>query len=330
MRLVGTALLAALALSLSAQPLLAQDTAPAGKGYVFHSIEPNAQQAQQTQQTETIGSYKFHPVRAAGTAETPAAARPSGKLSEGTYFLKGDYYASYAENAWRILTGPLRYDQDDWINVAIVAGVAGGLMALDTTIRDFAQDDVRSTTTNDISDMISKLGDTKSLALTGIGSYALFEVFDMKREKSASLLALESLTLSALVIEGLKTVTSRQRPNKSDSAFDFQGLGSFGDNTSFPSGHAGNAFAVASVISEVYGDENPWVPWVSYGLASGVALSRVNDNKHWASDVFLGSALGLFIGKMVVRYNPFLENQGIALLPFASDGAQGVELSMKF
>lgn len=84
------------------------------------------------------------------------------------------------------------------------------------------------------------------------------------------------------------------------------------------------------MIPEVYGDDNSWVPWLSYGTATGVALSRINSNKHWASDVFLGSALGLLIGEMVARYNPLLEEQGIAFKPFAADGAQGVAMSMRF
>jgi membrane-associated phospholipid phosphatase len=125
-------------------------------------------------------------------------------------------------------------------------------------------------------------------------------------------------------------VTGRERPNESDSAYDFKGPGGNGTNASFPSGHAGNAFAVASVMSEVYGDNNPWVPWLAYGVAGGVALSRINDNKHWASDAFLASALGFFIGKMVTRYNPFLEKNGVAMRPFAQDGAQGISLAVKF
>ena len=334
LRLAGIALLAALALPLAAQPATAQQaksaTAAPTAAYVFQPVQPAQQAAQPLQQPKPANSYQFRPLPAPVASDRAQDDRAKGKLKDGIYALKGDYYFSYAENAWRIVTGPLRYDAGDWLNVAIVAGITGGLMALDETIRDFSQDDVRSSTGDDISDAIYYLGSTKPLFYTGVGSYALFELLDMKREKAASLMALESLILTALLTEGIKTATSRERPNESDSAYDYLGVGSPGDNSAFPSGHASNAFAVASVIAEVYGDDNPWVPWASYGLASGVALSRVNDNKHWASDVFLGSALGLFIGKMVVRYNPFLEEQGIALKPFAADGAKGVAMSMKF
>jgi len=53
---------------------------------------------------------------------------------------------------------------------------------------------------------------------------------------------------------------------------------------------------VATVFASVYKDK-PWVGVLSYGIATGVALSRLNDDKHWASDVFIGAALGFAGGK---------------------------------
>ena len=90
------------------------------------------------------------------------------------------------------------------------------------------------------------------------------------------------------------------------------------------------AESAASVIAEIYGDEYPWVPWVSYTAAAGTGLSRINDEKHWASDVFLGAALGTAIGKLVVRNSPFLARHGLSLRPFHGDGASGIELSYRF
>jgi membrane-associated phospholipid phosphatase len=39
-----------------------------------------------------------------------------------------------------------------------------------------------------------------------------------------------------------------------------------------------------------------------YGGASLVGLSRMYHDKHWASDVALGAAIGTFSGLKVVRY----------------------------
>ena len=40
-----------------------------------------------------------------------------------------------------------------------------------------------------------------------------------------------------------------------------------------------------------------------YGGATLVGLSRMYHNKHWASDVVLGAAIGTFSGRKVVQYS---------------------------
>jgi membrane-associated phospholipid phosphatase len=40
-----------------------------------------------------------------------------------------------------------------------------------------------------------------------------------------------------------------------------------------------------------------------YGGATMVGLSRMYNNKHWASDVVVGAAIGTFSGLAVVRYH---------------------------
>lgn len=140
----------------------------------------------------------------------------------------------------------------------------------------------------------------------------------------------ESLVLTAGLISGLKYVTGRERPANTDDALDFNGP-SMGDfNASFPSGHAGNAFSTATVMSEIYGPEHPWVPFVAYPLATGVALARLNDDRHWASDVFVGGAIGFFVGEMVTRFNPFLDRADVSIRPLGQPGYDGAALAMRF
>ena len=40
-----------------------------------------------------------------------------------------------------------------------------------------------------------------------------------------------------------------------------------------------------------------------YGGATMIAASRMYNNKHWASDVVMGAAIGTFAGTKVVRYH---------------------------
>jgi len=83
-----------------------------------------------------------------------------------------------------------------------------------------------------------------------------------------------------------KFAVNRDRPN--------------GDPRSFPSGHASATFATAMVLQDHYG----WklsVP--AFAAATYTAISRVADEKHWASDVVFGAFVGMASARTVtVRF----------------------------
>lgn len=82
----------------------------------------------------------------------------------------------------------------------------------------------------------------------------------------------------------LKSAVGRERPDGSGA-------------TAFPSGHASTTFATAAVLQNHLG----WkYTWPTYAVASYVAMSRLHDNRHFASDVVFGAALGMACGKTVV------------------------------
>ena len=67
---------------------------------------------------------------------------------------------------------------------------------------------------------------------------------------------------------------------------------------SFPSGHTLQAFATATLLSEEYKDRYKWMPYASYGLATGVGLLRLANNKHYIGDVIVGAGLGILSMKI--------------------------------
>jgi membrane-associated phospholipid phosphatase len=122
-------------------------------------------------------------------------------------------------------------------------------------------------------------------------------------------------TEAVLVANGitglLKGTLGRARPFVSNDTnprdFRFGRGFSSSDRQSFPSGHTSTAFAAAAAVtSEVrrlHPKALPIVAPVMYGGATLVGLSRMYHNKHWASDVALGAAVGTFSGLKVVRYS---------------------------
>ena len=127
---------------------------------------------------------------------------------------------------------------------------------------------------------------------------------DSYTEKTA-LLAGEAYANSAIVDISMKVATRRLRPSdippsgKFSDTFFHSHVSPTGINTSFPSGHAAGAFAVATVFSHRY-RQHRWVPWMAYGVASVISFSRITNQSHFPSDVFLGAALGYTMTKFGV------------------------------
>lgn len=132
----------------------------------------------------------------------------------------------------------------------------------------------------------------------------------------AGLHATEAVVLSGLVTTALKGVTGRARPNTPNDdpsepgpdadRFRF-GRGFRAEGyTSFPSGHTTVAFAAAAAFTRELSETHPRAAWIVgpllYGGATAVGLSRMYDNKHWASDVVAGAAVGTLVGRTLVAY----------------------------
>ena len=122
--------------------------------------------------------------------------------------------------------------------------------------------------------------------------------------KQSGLFATEALVDAMIADYALKSVFGRLHPSDIPVRGDFTHTwfkypAPLSSNPgSFPSGHSALAFAVASVLSRRY-HRHRWVPWVVYGAATFIALTRIPDRAHFASDVFAGSALGFAIGHLI-------------------------------
>lgn len=120
----------------------------------------------------------------------------------------------------------------------------------------------------------------------------------------------EAVLLADAITFTIKGIAGRSRPfvssGEKPTDFDFgKGFGN-GDLASFPSGHTTTAFAAAAAVTN---ETTRWWPkstWIvgplMYGGAAAVGLSRMYHNRHWASDVVLGAAIGTFSGRKVVQY----------------------------
>lgn len=120
----------------------------------------------------------------------------------------------------------------------------------------------------------------------------------------------EAVVLGGLVSESLKGIGGRARP-KVDSAnarsFSFGKGFSQDDYGSFPSAETTIVFAAATEASRYVSREWPGnsrvVTPIAFGAATLVAISRLYNNEHWASDVAAGAAIGTFSAIEMDRWN---------------------------
>ncbi|MEZ5124610.1 MAG: phosphatase PAP2 family protein, partial [Solirubrobacterales bacterium] len=86
--------------------------------------------------------------------------------------------------------------------------------------------------------------------------------------------------INALLTHGIKLSVRRTRPD--------------GSSFSFPSGHTSSTFATAAVLQRHFG----WKVGVpAYAAAAFVGGSRVQENRHYVSDVLFGAAIGIVSGR---------------------------------
>jgi membrane-associated phospholipid phosphatase len=108
---------------------------------------------------------------------------------------------------------------------------------------------------------------------------------------------LESWLTAGAFVLGMKAIIGRARPYADLGSHHFKPFSFTPEYHSFPSGHAVSAFAVATVIADQ--TDFVLVDVLAYVLSTFAAVSRVHESSHWASDAFIGAAIGYFVGKKI-------------------------------
>ena len=184
-----------------------------------------------------------------------------------------------------MLRAPGKWDSRDWRRAAAFTVTLGALFAADDRIYVEVQAH-RTDTTDHFASRTEVFGQPGALvlsgALLGVGLISKSSgVRDLGRD------ALEACLITGVEVGVIKVIAGRERPRESGGSTRFV---PFSSNDSFPSGHAAQAFTVAAVIAE---HSHGWfVPTVAYSIATIVAIDRVAQNNHFASDVFAGAVIG--------------------------------------
>ncbi len=157
------------------------------------------------------------------------------------------------------------------------------------------------------------VGQMPTILGAGLATYVVGRSTHSRRAQHLAMDEIEASLLAGAIVLGMKQAVRRDRP----IGLDGQPQSGF----SFPSGHAANTFAAATVLQQHLG-YRAGIP--TYLVASYVAMSRLHDDKHFASDVIFGSAIGVLVGRSVTWHG-----RHFYASPMLLPGGGGVTASLR-
>jgi len=219
------------------------------------------------------------------------------------------------EDAKLYFTAPLRWDGGDWLFFGGTLAAIGIAHHYDAQVREHFVDS--SPSALDGKDPHST-NDALPAAVLVAGTWLLAGVMDQPAGWRELGSMLEATTFTAVSGELFKYAFGRQRPNETTDPNQW-----FHGGASFPSLHAGAAFAIGTVFAESGNDSDRWLRrLLGYGVAGYTAYARVQHNAHWTSDVVAGASLGFSTARFTMhrREDGSEQRASAMLVPVEGDG----------
>ena len=181
-----------------------------------------------------------------------------------------------------------------WWQGAAVLGGLSTLLLVDGTVREDAQEH-RTPAADRFAESVRHFGQPEVYGSVTAGILTAGLVTHNPRLIRTGTRLAGALAVAGVATNGLKMVAGRGRPDNQFLDEDPDDFSLFSGHASWPSGHTAMAFAFATAL----GDELHQ-PVARYGLlavATAVGWSRINDNRHWLSDVAAGAVVGITSAK---------------------------------
>jgi membrane-associated phospholipid phosphatase len=218
-----------------------------------------------------------------------------------------------------IWTSPLHMQLKPMLFVGAM-GVASAIVAVNDNdiIETLGQDANRER----ISGYVSHVGTLPVNFGVAGGTWAIGRLTKNSYLADTGLLTLEALTDTTIITGIAKVAADRKRPIDG-------GDGSFlNGGHSFFSGHSSLSWTTATVLASRY-PHKPWVKYPAFVLATAASVSRITARKHFASDVLVGTTVGILIGRYVARKRGDELSSHVSFMPISNLRTQtfGVRIS---
>lgn len=232
---------------------------------------------------------------------------------------------SAIHDAGEIITAPLHFSDQDWLNSAFVLGGTALSFTTDHSVRSFMQRQ-QSIVGDDLANVGGQYGSGLNAVLFSGGLYTVGLLAKNNSLRTTGVMTFESVAIAGGLCLTLKFLTGRSRPYAEEGSFKFRGLQTDDAHVSFPSGHTTVAFALSSVLAGRM--HNTAISIALYSLATLTAVSRIYEDEHWFSDTVLGAAIGTTVGLTVVHLHSSDDNKetSFRLVP----KVQGIGVALAF
>lgn len=254
---------------------------------------------------------------------------PVEKTEKQNIALNLNYLKNFYFDTKKILLSPLSWDMYDWFTASSIISSAILLSTEDKTIKNIVQSN-RDKFVDSLATFAKPFGDGHYTIPPIAVFYIAGELFGNYKLKRTALLSFESFIISGIFTMAIKYTVNRERPSQSYEANVFHKPGNPVFSPAFPSGHSEAVFSIATILATEFSD-TIFIPVIAYTIATMTALSRVNDNNHWTSDIIIGSAIGFFTAKSIESYHPYRHYQPkLSISPMISNNKTFLTINYSF